>query len=124
MEFKWDMKEKDWKRMIDEHINHVDHWNNVYGQLYVGKLCLDFYHTKDESDWYLDAYTFELGKDGGYGETIEGHIPYDLLSASIEIPIGCKTFESFKEECEKRVREMIEKKGLEEQANAPLGDWK
>ena len=123
MKFKWDMTESEWKRMIDEHVNHKDNSNNVYGNLYVGKLCIDFCHTKDESAWYLYVSVFEIGKDTGYGYTVEGNVPYDLLDNEIQIPVKCKTFDNFKREIEKRVKQMVITDGLEEQANAELAEW-
>jgi len=124
MEFVWNMKEKEWKRMINEHVNHIDSCHNCYGNLYIGKLCIDFAHTKDMDAWYLYTSVFELGKDTGYGYTVDGNIPYDLLDAYIEIPVRCKTFDSFKKSVEDKVEKMIKEYGLQEQAEAPLGDWK
>ena len=123
MIFKWNMNESEWKRMIDEHINHIDNGDNVYGNLYVGRLCLDFCHSKDESAWFLYVDTFELGKDTGYGYTKDG-IPYDLLDSCISIPVDCKMFDDFKKEVEKHVIEMIKEDGLEEQANDNENGWR
>ena len=124
MKIKWNMEEKEWKRMINEHINHIDNCDNCYGNLYIGRLCIEFVHTKDTDAWYLYTNVFELEKDTGYGYTVDGNIPYDLLDAYIEIPVRCKTFNSFKTNVESKVKKMIKDYGLEEQANSELGDWK
>ena len=116
------MTKSEWERMYKEHKEKIDNCNNVYGNVYVGKLCVDFCHTKDEDAWYLYSNTFEMGKDTGYGETSKG-IPYSLLDCDIRIPIRCKTFDSFKKDVEHNIKEMIVENHLEEQANAPLADW-
>ena len=122
MKFKWNMKESEWKRMIDEHINHKDSSDNVYGNLYVGKLCIDFVHTKDDDAWYLFPEVFELGKDTGYGYT-PSNVPYDYLDSDFKIPVRCKTFDSFKAKVEKLVKDMVVRDNLIEQAEAELADW-
>ena len=123
MKFKWNMTEAEWKRMIDEHINRIDNSENCYGSVYVGKLCIEFIHTKDESDWDLYTNVYEIGKDTGYGYTNKNNIPYDLTDAGLTVPIRCKTFESFKEKVEEKIKKMVEEYNLVEQAEVELVNW-
>lgn len=138
MEFVWGMTEKNWRNFKHDHelknfrgdgSGHCDFSEDYdwYGNCCVGNLCAEILHTCDDSDetsWYSYANIFALGIDDGYGETNEGKIPYALLRNSFKVPIGCKTFESFKKEFEKRFTKMInEKEQYKKLANMPLGNW-
>lgn len=124
MNFIWNMRKVDWERMRNDHIERLYDVENVYGQVMVGTLSIEFIHTMDDSDWYLFTEVFEYGKNTGYGYTMENHVPYDMLDCYIRVPFRCKTFESFKTMVVKEIKKMIKENHLEEQANAPLADWK
>ena len=131
MEFIWNMIEENWKNL--KHDNEKKNFDNLskdydfYGNCCIGNLCAEIMHTCDDSDktsWYSYSNVYALGIDDGYGETVNGKIPYSLLHDSFKVPINCKSFESFKKEFEKRFTEMInEKEQYKELANMPLGDW-
>ena len=122
MIFEWKMTEEDWKRLRRDDEEHICESNDFFGSVNVGKLCIEFIHSMDESAWYPYTNVYEYGKDTGYGYTQNG-VPYDLLDSSVTIPVKCETFEEFKKEIEKYTKLMVDEDHLEEQAEAPLADW-
>jgi hypothetical protein len=127
MEFKWEMEEKDWKKLVlDNRARHTKRkldGNNVYGEVKVGYLNADIVHTMDKSDWYAFSNVFALGKDEGYGETESG-VPYALLNGSPKVPIRCKSFDSFKRAFEKNFEEYInQNEETKELVAKPIGKW-
>ena len=128
MMFTWNMTEKQWKDYVYDHKckgernRTLSDSADCYGNCMIGKLCIDFCHTLDDSAWYPYSSLFCLDIDDGYGYTEDGR-PYSLLDNDIKVPINCKTFDSFKREFEKRFAEEIIKSNLTDKANQPLG-WK
>ena len=111
MEFRWNMTEEDWKRLINHNALRKDSnvtfpTNDVYGNCYIGALCADIQHTLDIDDWYPFVNLFVLGIDDGYGELEDG-TPYSLWNGSPRVPIRSKTFESFKKNFENIFEEFI-----------------
>ena len=112
--FEWNMAESDWKFMEEVHNNlHPNDADDFFGNLTLNdKYVADFQHTLDDSDessWYLYTNIFEYGKDTGYGRTKDG-IPYDLIDDDFVVPYGCRSFELFKRECEKRFSRCIKER--------------
>ena len=131
MDCVWNMTEENWSNFKNDHAkknsNNLSKDYDYYGSCCIGNLCAEITHTGDDSDetsWYSYTNIYALGIDDGYGETLEGKIPYSLLSDSFKVPINCKTFESFKKTFEKSFEEMIKtKEKYKELANMPLGNW-
>lgn len=131
MNFVWNMNEKNWQNLKKDHTNRLS-MNmskdfDFYGDCCIGNLCAEILHTGDDSDkssWYAFTNIYALGIDDGYGETLEGNIPYALLHGSFKVPINCKTFDGFKRVFEKRFEEFINSnEQYKELANMPLGNW-
>lgn len=118
MVFTWNMTETQWKNYMKDHLSHSDeHLSedaDVYRSVSVGKLCIEFLHSLDESAWYPYANFFCLGRNTGYGYK-DGY-PYDLLDNDIKVPMECDSFDSFKKEVEKRIELEILDGGLTAEA--------
>ena len=92
MNFRWNMTEEDFKRMRSNVANNKYDSNNCYGNLYVGRMCIDFM-TEDFGEDELDVLpmynVYVAGNvvqdgdcDGTYGELNDG-TPYDLIPGSL-----------------------------------------
>ena len=120
MKFEWDMTEKEWNRYKKD--CHLKEWisDDYYGKVLVGNLSIEFQIT-DENKPFTNWFC--LYKDSGYGYTESG-IPYDLLDDYFLVPIKCKSFDNFKEICEKRICKLITaSEQLLNEANQPIAKW-
>jgi len=102
--FEWDMTKGEWEDYVKDNESYssknLSKSADVYGELRFGKLCIDFQHTLDETDWYPFINVFRIDEDGGYGY-INGR-PYNLV-ATIGVTsalIDSTSFEDFKKAVE------------------------
>lgn len=128
MEFIWNMGKENWENLVSDNRRKngvkLSKDAGFYGNCYIGHLCADIQHTLDEYAWYIYVNVFGLGINDGYGETLEGKIPYSLLDLDFKVPVRCKTFENFKKSFEKEFSNAINSsEKYIELANMSLGNW-
>ena len=94
----------------------------------MGKLWIEIEHTLDPDNWVCYPNVYALGIDGGYGETREGKIPYDLTDIDFYVreALECETFEDFQRSCERLLLEALKMERFRpyrDLAHADLGNW-
>lgn len=135
-EIKWDVSQNEFDRLkaLDALVNANEEtrenaWtsDDYFGSAYVGKLCLEFTHTEDPSNWYAYCNVYALGIGDGYGFTEKGGIPYaltDLNHIHVRSALHHDTLEEFQKDIEQQLWDALKHyPDIEKLAQQPLGDW-
>lgn len=128
---KWHMDEEQFHELqrCDSTRNTGDHhMNDTFVAFEMGKLWVEIEHTLDPDNWLVYPNVYALGIDGGYGETPNGGIPYDITDIHFDVrtALEARTFDRFKQTCERLLLDALETpsfKAYRKLAYEPLGVW-